>query len=315
LRTKRPTAEAARVRKNSGLDPLLDAWIFHLSFERRLSPRTVSSYRCDLLGHLRFLRERGVRSPEEVTPALLRESIADLHDRGRTVRSRLRARSSMRSFYRWLLREHHVENDPSHEIEGPRLSRRLPRVLTEAEVQQLLESCGGHTPPETRDRALLEIAYGAGLRVSELVGLGNEDVDFRESWIRVRGKGSKERLVPLGGPARDALRRYTSQGRFELLGRRADPGKMFLNARGGALSRMGFWLILRKRAARAGLEPARVHPHLLRHSFATHLLRGGASLRVVQELLGHSDLSTTEIYTAVDREFMNRIHREFHPRG
>jgi len=293
----------------------LEGWLYVLAFERRLSPRTVAAYRSDLAQHLAFLHAHGVRRPEEVSPDLLREFLAHLHDEGRAPRSRLRARSAIRGFYRWLRRERHLEVDPAAELEATRPRREVPRVLEAEEIGRLLEACGGARPIDARDRALCEVAYGTGLRVSELVGLGAEEIDFRERWLRVRGKGRKERMVPLGEPALEALRRYFAEARPALLGRRADPGTVFLNARGGRLSRMGFWKILRGRAAAAGIEPSRTHPHLLRHSFATHLLRGGAPLRIVQELLGHSSLTTTEIYTAVDRGYLRRVHREYHPRG
>ncbi len=297
------------------LDELLESWVFHLAFERRLSPRTVEAYRSDLRAHLGFLRERGIRKPEEVSTELLREALAELHDLGRSPRTRMRARSSIRGFYRWASRQRGMEADPATELEAPRATRTLPRVLSPEEAARLVDACRARTPLDRRDRALLEVAYGAGLRVSELVGLGGEDMDLREKWLLVRGKGRKERMVPLGRPAVAAIQDYYVRSRPLLLRNRPDPGTVFLNARGGRLSRMGFWKILRRRAALAGLQAVGVHPHLLRHSFATHLLHGGASLRVVQELLGHSSLDTTEIYTAVDRDYLKRIHKEFHPRG
>lgn len=314
-RNGRPPETGALPSGTSPLDSLLEVWTFHLAFERRLSPRTVDAYASDLRTHLAFLAERGIRNPGDVEPDLLRECLAQLHDQGRASRTRLRARSSLRSFYRWLLREGRIDSNPAAEIEPSRLERDLPDVLTPEDVERLLSACGGAGLLDRRDRALFEVAYGGGLRVSELVGIGNEDIDFREKWLRVRGKGDKERMVPLGRPALDSLRNYFALVRPTLLGKRPDPGTVFLNARGGRLSRMGVWKILRQRAVTAGLNGSCVHPHMLRHSFATHLLRGGASIRIVQELLGHRDLKTTEIYTAVDRDYLCRIHREFHPRG
>lgn len=294
---------------------LLDAWVFHLSFQRRLSPRTVSAYHSDLATHLAFLGERGIGTPGEVDADLVRESLAMLHDSGRAARSRRRAASSIRAFYLWLLGEGRLDSDPSAELEAVRIAHRLPDVLSREDAGRLLEACGGPLPLDRRDRALVELAYGCGLRASELVELGVDDLDFRERWVRVRGKGNKERLVPLGRPALDSLAAFFSGPRQALLGKRRDPGTVFLNVRGGPLSRMGFWRVLRKRGAVAGLPVQRLHPHLLRHTFATHLLQGGASLRVVQELLGHASLTTTEIYTAVDRDYLRRIHSEYHPRG
>ena len=305
----------ASERLPDALDVDLASWAGHLAFERRLSPHTVSAYRSDLAGHFTWLRGRGVGRAELVTAELVREFLACLHDGGSAARSRLRARSSLRGFYRWLLRERHIERDPMANLERQGAAHELPRVLDEEDIMRLLEACRGTKPRDRRDLALVETAYGAGLRASELVGLGSEDVDFREHWLRVRGKGDKERMVPLGQPSVSALRDWFALGRGELLGRRRDPGRVFLNARGGPLTRVGFWKILRRRAGTAGIDPTAVHPHLLRHSYATHLLRRGAPLRVVQELLGHANLATTEIYTQLDRSFLRRVHHEFHPRG
>jgi integrase/recombinase XerD len=306
-----PAAE----RHPDALDADLASWAGHLSFERRLSPHTVSAYRSDLAGHFAWLRERGVARAELVTAETVREFLACLHDGGSAARSRLRARSALRGFYRWLLRERRLERDPMANLERQGAARELPRVLDEEDIARLLESCRGTGPRDRRDLALIETAYGAGLRASELVELGSEDIDFRERWLRVRGKGNKERMVPLGQPSVSALRDWFALGRAQLLGRHRDPGRVFLNARGGALSRVGFWKILRRRASAAGIDPGAVHPHILRHSYATHLLRGGAPLRVVQELLGHANLATTEIYTQLDRSYLRRVHHEFHPRG
>lgn len=297
------------------LDADLASWAWHLAFECRLSPHTVAAYRADLAGHFAWLREYGVSKADHVTAEIVREFLACLHEAGSAARSRLRARSALRGFYRWLLRERRIERDPMANLERQGAARELPRVLDEEDIERLLEACRGTGPLDRRDLALVETAYGAGLRVSELVGLGSEEIDFRGRWLRVRGKGDKERMVPLGQPSLHALRDWFGLSRSTLLGRRRDPGRVFLNARGGPLTRVGFWKILRRRAAAAGIDPAAVHPHILRHSYATHLLRGGAPLRVVQELLGHANLVTTEIYTQLDRGYLRRVHHEFHPRG
>lgn len=295
--------------------PLLDGFVEHLSFERRLSPRTVDAYASDVRAYLEALDDWDVDPIRGVDTNVLREYLARLHDRGLAPSSRQRARSALRSFYGHLLARGQIELDPARELEAPARGRSLPRILALEQIEALLGACAGPAPADVRDRALIEIAYGTGMRVSELVGLGNEDVDRRDRWVRVRGKGSKERLLPLGDEGAEALGVYIGGPRRTLLGRRTDPGRLFLNQRGGVLTRMGFWKILRRRATEAALPPSLVHPHILRHSFATHLLHGGASLRVVQELLGHSSLQTTEIYTAVDRDYLRRVHREFHPRG
>lgn len=306
------------------LQERLDAYLDHLAFERRLSPRTVTSYRSDLVPHLERLAEWGLKTPDSVTGDSIREYLAGLHDLGRAPRSRQRARAALRGFYAFLLRERDLRTDPARDVEGPRVPKDLPLVFAPEDIERLLDACRGGEPADQRDLALCEIGYGAGLRASEIVGLGLEDLDFRERWIRVHGKGNKERLVPLGQQAKDAVVRYTNEARPGFLRGagtggstrvRRDPGVLFLNQRGGSLSRMSLWRILRQRALKAGLDPSLIHPHVLRHSFATHLLHGGASLRVVQELLGHSNLRTTEIYTAVDREYLRSIHHEFHPRG
>ncbi len=296
-------------------NPLLDSFVDHLTFERRLSPRTVDSYASDIRGLLETLEKWEVDPIRAVGPDILREYLAHLHDLGRAASSRQRSRASIRAFYRLLEREGRVRPNPATDLEAPAQGRDLPHVIAVEDIESLLAACAGQEPLQVRDRAMIETAYGAGLRVSELIELGNEDADLRDCWLRVRGKGNKERVVPIGGGAVEALLRYLEGPRSILLGARSDPGTVFLNARGRSLSRMGFWKILRKRAVEAGLPAHRIHPHTLRHSYATHLLHGGASLRVVQELLGHNHLQTTEIYTAVDRDYLRKVHREYHPRG
>jgi integrase/recombinase XerD len=295
-------------------EEILDAYLDHLRLERRLSPRSVASYRSDLLQHLAYLDGRTIRDFGAVDTETLRADLERLHREGRARRSMQRYRSTLRGFYRHLLREGWIPADPSRELEGTRSARSLPKSLSRDEIERILAASAGRAPLDLRDRALLEVAYGAGLRASELVGLGAEQVDLENRWVLVRGKGDRERVVPLGRPACAAVRAYLARGRSQLC-----PGgrttRLFVNRRGGPLSRMGFFRILRKRGEMAGLDPARLHPHLLRHTFATHMLEEGASLRIVQELLGHRSLTTTEIYTAVDQATLRRVHRRFHPRG
>jgi integrase/recombinase XerD len=292
----------------------LNAYLDHLRLERRLSAQTVLSYRSDLTQHLAFLDSVERVALAAVETEILRRDLARLHEEGRARRSQQRYRSSLRGFYRFLTQEGWIARDPSGDLEGPRVTRRLPESLTIEEMERLILAASGSEPLDLRDRAMIEIAYGGGLRVSELVGLGAEGVDVENRCAHVHGKGDRERIVPLGRPAIAATRRYLRRGRPELIrNRRSD--RLFVNQRGGPLTRMGFFRVLRRRAIAAGLDPRRIHPHLLRHTFATHLLQNGVSLRVVQELLGHRSLTTTEIYTAVDATYLRQIHRKHHPRG
>ena len=230
---------------------------------------------------------------------------------GRSNATISRRAAALRTFFRHLVLLGARTDNPAAEVDLPRRARRLPRTLSHAEVERLLAAAAGTFPRALRDSALLELLYGAGLRVSEAVGLERAAVDLDARLVRALGKGDKERIVPIGRPAAEALRRYLARGR-PFLDRRHRP-ELFLNAKGGALTRAGAFLILRRAAERAGLEPERVHPHLLRHSFATHLLEGGADLRSVQEMLGHADLATTELYTHVSDRRRRDVYFQAHP--
>ena len=230
----------------------------------------------------------------------------------RGTSSRARLLSALKGFHRFMYRESMVADLDIESVKAPKVSRRIPFVLSHEEVERLLD-IGGDSPLDRRDRAILELTYSTGLRVSESCRLTLEQVDFERRLLRVRGKGNKERILPFGTKAYDALRLYLDEGRPRLL-RGAMRAVLFLNARGGGLSRVGFWKILKKRALEAGL-PSTVTPHTLRHSFATHLIEGGADLRAVQELLGHSSIATTQIYTKLDMDYLLEVHRTFHPRG
>jgi integrase/recombinase XerD len=244
---------------------------------------------------------------------LVRDYVYHLKDLGLAAASIRRNVSAVRTYYRFLLADGHVVRDPTERLEMPNRWRSLPEVLTVDEVQRLLAAPTLDEPLAFRDRALLELAYGAGLRVSEWITLGVRDVVFDEALVRVVGKGSKERLVPIGRPAIGAVAIYLRELRPRLE-RGGGRGILLLNARGEPLTRMGAWKVLRKYVTAAGIAK-RVTPHTLRHSFATHLLEGGADLRAVQDMLGHADISTTQIYTHVDREYLRSVHRQFHPRG
>ena len=286
-------------------DPDVEGFLALLATRR--APRTVDAYRRDLAALADWLgRPVSRASVEELETYLAELRAAGLS--GATIARRVAA---VRSFYRHQTLLGARTDNPAAELDLPRRRRRLPRTLSPAEVERLIDAAAGTTPRSLRDRALIELLYGAGLRVSEAVGLGKTDVDLDGRIVRALGKGSKERVVPIGRPAVEALRRYLSRGR-PFLDARHRP-ELFLNARGGALTRAGVFLILRGLAGKAGLEPERVHPHLLRHSFATHLLEGGADLRSVQEMLGHADLATTELYTHVSDRRRRELYFQAHP--
>lgn len=287
----------------------------YLSFERGLSPRTLDAYGRDTERLETFLATRGVRDPGAASPIDLREFTYHLRDQGLAPTSIRRTLSAVRTYFGFLLAEGLIDADPSEQLEPPKTWRRLPNVLTRAEVERLLESPDPGHRLYWRDRAMLELAYASGVRVSELTRLKVRDVDLEDGFATVYGKGSKERLVPVGGAAIRAITTYLRELRGRLEGGSGKgEGVLFLNARGGPLTRMGVWKILRKHVEGAGIT-RKVTPHTLRHTFATHLLEGGADLAAVQEMLGHADISTTQIYTHVDRDYLRDVHRRYHPRS
>jgi integrase/recombinase XerD len=286
----------------------------YLAFERGLSPRTLEAYGRDVLRFLTFLRGRDVAEPAAVSARDLREFTYHLREEGLAGTSIRRALSALRTYFAFLLAEGLITADPTEQVESPTIWRRLPDVLSREEAARLLDAPDAGDRLYWRDKALLEVAYASGVRVSELTSLKARDVDLEEGFATVYGKGSKERLVPVGRPAVNAIRVYLRELRPALeRGAGKGSGALFLNASGAPLSRMGVWKILRKHVHRAGIE-RRVTPHTLRHSFATHLLEGGADLASVQEMLGHADISTTQIYTHVDRDYLRDVHRRYHPR-
>lgn len=292
---------------------LLEPFVDFLALEQGASPNTSVAYARDVGRLAQFAVAAGLRNPTEVTARTLRDFIYHLKDLGLAPPSIRRTISAVRTYYRFLLAEGHVVRDPSERLDTPRQWRTLPGVLSADEANRLLAAPSLDEPLAFRDRAMLELAYGAGLRVSEWISLAIKDVLLDEGLVRVFGKGSKERLVPIGRTAIGAVAIYLRELRPRLE-RGAGRGVLFLNARGEPLTRMGAWKILRKYVELAGIEK-HVSPHTLRHSFATHLLEGGADLRAVQDMLGHADISTTQIYTHVDREYLRSVHRQFHPRG
>jgi integrase/recombinase XerD len=284
-----------------------------LALESGHSANTVESYLRDLRRLGEFATSRGVRDPGRLSRSLLRDFVYLLKDLGLSPASIRRGVSAIRTYYAFLVGEGRVKDDPSDRLESPRRGRVLPQTLSVQEVEALLGSPKVDLPLAWRDRALLELGYGAGLRVSELCALSLTDLLLSDNLVRVFGKGGKERLVPIGRSVIGAVSVYLHTMRPEL-DRGKSRGRVLLNVRGGPLSRVGAWTIVQRATRRAGIAK-RVTPHTLRHTFATHLLEGGADLRAVQEMLGHADLSTTQIYTHVDREYLRSIHKQFHPRG
>lgn len=283
-----------------------------LALEAGSSRHTVSNYVRDVRRLAAYAVSRGARSPDAITARLLREFVYHLKDLGLAPSSIRRQVSATRSYFRFLVAEGHVPANPSDRLELPKMWRRVPQVLSIAEIEALMAAPNPDEPLAWRDRSLLEITYATGVRASELVALGTDDLWFDDALVRVMGKGGKERLIPVGRRALGAAAIYAREVRPGL-DRGETDGRFFLNARGRPLSRVGAWGIIKRCAARAGLSK-RVTPHTLRHSFATHLLEGGADLRAVQEMLGHADLSTTQVYTHVDREYLRTVHRTYHPR-
>ncbi|MBY0489012.1 MAG: site-specific tyrosine recombinase XerD [Gemmatimonadaceae bacterium] len=291
----------------------LQAFEDALQLEEGASPRTIEAYRRDVIRCAAWLRAQGITTARDITPGSLREFVYHLKDLGLAGSSIRRNISALRTWFRILVAEGLVHTDPTERLDSPQRWRTLPEVLSVDEVTRLLAAPQLEERLAFRDRAMLELAYGAGLRVSEWIGLAVKDVLLEEGLLRVFGKGSKERLVPIGRSAIGAVAVYLRELR-PVLEKGAGKGILFLNGQGKPLTRMGAWKILRKYVEQAGIEKA-VSPHTLRHSFATHLLEGGADLRAVQEMLGHADIATTQIYTHVDREYLRSVHKQFHPRS
>jgi integrase/recombinase XerD len=302
-----------QLRPQIDRDFWLEGFRDFLALEAGNSANTVEAYMRDLRRLGEFATSRGVRDPKRLTRSLLRDFVYLLKDLGLSPASIRRAVSAIRTYFGFLLGEGRVTEDPSDRLESPRRGRVLPDTLSVQEVEALLAAPNLEQPLAWRDRALLELAYGAGLRVSELCGLGLTDLLLSENLVRIFGKGGKERLVPIGRSVIGAASVYLHQMR-PVLDKGKSKNRVLLNARGEPLSRVGAWGVVRRATQRAGITK-RVTPHTLRHSFATHLLEGGADLRAVQEMLGHADLSTTQIYTHVDREYLRSEHKKFHPRG
>jgi integrase/recombinase XerD len=302
-------AERDETRRRFSVEPFLD----HLRFERGLSDATLAAYRHDVVRLASFARSLGRGGPREVTSTDLRAYLLRMKDLGLAPTSIARNVASMRTYFRFLLGENEVVADPSERIDAPKAWKTLPEVLSITEIDRLMEAPDLSHQLAWRDRAMLEFAYASGVRVSELTDLRTRHLHLDEEFASVFGKGGKERLVPIGRRAVGTLAIYLRETRPRLDRGKGD-GRVFLNARGGPLSRMGVWKILRQHVEAAGIQKP-VSPHTLRHSFATHLLEGGADLVAVQEMLGHADISTTQIYLHVDRSYVAQVHRSFHPRA
>jgi integrase/recombinase XerD len=302
----------------AGLPIEVDELLSWLAVERGRSPNTLSAYRRDLRAYTGWLRDRG-RQIADVVPTDVEDYVAALRSDGKAPASVARAVVAVRSLHRFLADEGMADGDPSADLEPPRVPSSLPKALAEPEISLLLDAPVGDEPLVRRDRAVLEVLYGTGIRISELVGLSLADLDLDGALLRAFGKGSKERIVPLGRPARRSLEAWLDdEGRGAVVperwARRADAEAVFLNARGRRLTRQGAWLVVKRYGDRVGLG-AKLSPHVLRHSCATHMLDHGADIRAVQELLGHATISTTQVYTKVSTERLWRVYDAAHPRA
>ncbi len=296
------------------LDDAIDGFLIHLRTERNLASNSVQAYSRDLA---QFSEHLDGRQAESISPEEIADFMLALLDQGIKKRSIARKVSSIRGLFKYLRILEIITKDPTAHIDSPKYGKRVPDVLTFAEVEALIEAPNVLTPEGLRDRAMLEVLYATGLRVTELVTLRQREVDLRAGWVRVIGKGSKQRIVPIGEVAAEAIENYVATGRGALLAASGGPGSspmLFVTRRGSEMTRQGFWKNLKRYVVLAGIDKE-ISPHKLRHSFATHLLERGADLRVVQSLLGHADIGTTQIYTHVAKERLKAIHAEHHPRG
>ena len=293
-------------------DVLLDRYLDYLMVEKGLAAQTIEAYSRDLVRYISFLVECERATVSEADTPLILKYLISMREDGLNARSRARHLVSIRGFYRFLVQEEILPSDPSRLIDLPKSGLKLPDVLTIDEVKRLLDAPDPKKPSGCRDAAMLELLYAAGLRVSELITLKLQDVNLTAGYVRVFGKGAKERVVPIGQYAQEKIRRYTNGARRALLKDRIS-ATLFVARAGKPLSRQGFWKLIKRYGLRAGLRKV-ITPHTLRHSFASHLLEGGADLRAVQTMLGHADIATTQIYTHVARDHLKYLHRKFHPR-
>jgi integrase/recombinase XerD len=285
----------------------------YIKIECNLSENTIAAYKNDLTRYYYFLREQNILTPQKITVGIIRKYINTLADIGMSENSLARNISTLRSFHGYLLEENVIDDNPTEFIQAPKLTMKLPEILEINEIEEILQQTDLTTLKGIRDYAIIETLYSTGVRVSELIALKQKDLFLKEQLMIVFGKGKKERIVPFGKKARQAIKRYLQEVRTSLAQNRKSKDMLFLNMRGTPISRMGVWKIIRQYVDSAGIKKT-VSPHVFRHSFATHLLEGGANLRAVQEMLGHSDISTTQIYTHLDKDYIIQQHKEFHPR-
>lgn len=296
------------------MEDFLKEYLAVLKLERNLSDNTVSSYKNDLSTLFKFLVDSKVEDLSEVDSKILVEFFGFLKEAGLSSSSTARYYSSIKGFLGYIHKNEYIKSNPIDKLNSPKVSKKLPVVLTFAEVEKILEIPIITEKFGLRDKAMLELLYACGLRVSELINIKISDLHLNEEIIRVFGKGSKERLVPIGSSAISWIKEYLIKSRPLLEKKMKSENILFLNTRGTKLSRMGIWKIINAHVKQSGVEKE-IHPHSFRHSFATHLIEGGADLRAVQEMLGHADISTTQIYTHIDRDYIKQVHKEFHPRG
>ncbi len=293
----------------------LEDYIHFLKVERQLAVNTITSYSRDLNNYIDFLSSENIKTIEVVTRQTILSYLQFMNEQGKSARTVSRHISSIRSFHQFLLREKVTTNDPTVHLELPKIEQRLPRVLSMEEIDKLIAAPDQTRPQGVRDNALLEILYGTGMRVSELIDLDVDDIHLSMGFVRVFGKGGKERIIPLGNKAIESCTRYINEVRPNFIEKKqANHDALFLNMHGGRLTRQGCWKLLKGHAEDLKLQK-KLTPHILRHSFATHLIENGADLRAVQEMLGHADISTTQIYTHVSRARLKEVYVKFHPRA
>lgn len=296
------------------MELFLKEYLAHIKLEKNLSQNTVSSYKIDINAFISFLKDSGIDDPSDISSDHIGSFFKTLKELGLLGSSSARYFSSLKGFFLYLLKNKYIEKNPIEKITAPRISKKLPGVLDVNEVEKILSAPDANDKLGLRDKAMLELFYACGTRVSELINIKVNDLFFEDEIIRVFGKGSKERLIPVGSSAVIWVGEYLKKSRPLLMKKSKSENNLFLNSRGSKLSRMGVWKIIDRYVKKAGIEKD-VHPHTFRHSFATHLLEGGADLRAVQEMLGHADISTTQIYTHIDRDYIKQVHKQYHPRG